>query len=177
MRRNVANCFGPRALLPTAWYRYFLAGIALLVAGCAEFQHQTGLSEPHGVVRIVMPADPHTNFRVVKLDGLPVSVGREYRVRAGEHLVTVRVVESSVLHYEPVTVGAGDVVDQRGTLNIPASGASSVTGEHPFSGMQMLNVDVEDRRISYVTNSITVEAGWRYDLEGDTVSKAQINAP
>jgi hypothetical protein len=107
-------------------------GIALALVGCARLDHQTGALEPHGLVRFETTSDPFPDQPVVKtLDGLPVSAGRDYRVKPGKHELVCRVVE---------IVGPS-------------------------------------RRIRHVTNSISIEEGWLYDVTGENVGRTRLSPP
>lgn len=107
-------------------------GLALALAGCAQLRHQTTALEPHGVVRFEITSDPYPDQPVVKtFDGLPVSPGREYRVKPGPHELVCRAVE--------------------------------IVGPH--------------RRPRCLTNSLTIDAGWLYDVTGENVGKTQFAPP
>ena len=156
------------------------AGMAMLLAGCAHFEPQTSELEPHGVVAVVKPLDFAGEAGVVKkLDGLAVRAGRTYRVKPGEHTVVVRFVETVIETSKPVTLfGIGTPsTEQAADVHVSESGKTTVTGERPFSGMQPVNLSVETRRIRYTTNSISVQAGWRYELDGDRVTTTKFSAP
>ena len=158
--------------------RNIVIGLALLLAGCARFEHQTNESEPHGVVVVIAaPSDFPDSPVVKKLDGLAVRAGRTYRVKPGEHEVTIRMVERGVTTYKPMSVGAGHGGEQPATLNMSQSGRSEVTGMQPNSGPQPVNINMEDRSVNYLKTSFSVEAGWRYELDGGNINKARIAAP
>ena len=154
--------------------------MAALLAGCAHFEQQTSELEPHGLVTIVKPLDFSGEAGVVKkLDGLAVRAGQTYRVKPGEHTVIVQFVETGIETSKPVTLlGVGNPPAEPTTdVHLSPSGQATVTGAQPFSGMQMANLTVETHRIRHVTNSISVQAGWRYELDGDRVTSHQFAAP
>ena len=145
--------------------------MAVLLAGCAHLQHQTSESEPHGLVTVVKTLDSPDELGVVQsLDGLPVSAGRGYRVRPGVHTVIVRFVETVIETSKPLSYGIGTPTEKPATVHVSEAGRTSVTGQQPFSGMQPVNLSVESRHIRYITNSISVQAGGRYELEGERMT-------
>ncbi len=131
----------------------------LLLGGCARFQHQTTALEPHAVVTVAKPPGPSKDESVVKrLDGLPVIQGRDYRVTPGQHTV---VVKSIALVPEKVQSG----VSMR--IHDP-----NVNPKDPFRP-SAVSPETETRAHStvvYTTNTITVQAGGRYILDGQTIS-------
>jgi len=153
-----------------------VVGLALLLAGCARFEHQTSQSEPHGLVMIVVDSGDMDIPVVTKLDDLPVSDGRVYRVKPGEHEVTIRFVQRGYETYQPMMIGLGDAKVEPATVTVPESGRPEAEGVKPFTTMQPVNLNIEDRRITYVTQTIKVEAGWRYELNGRDISKVKLGA-
>lgn len=147
-------------------------GMTLLGAGCAGVQHQTGESEPYGLVRIVKPTDYAVHLRSARLDGSRVSVGRDYRVKPGEHLVTIKVVEGATsvdnAFRDPPAVG--------GAFREPATFNDAFT-EFERQQRQRSSVNVDERHGTYTTNSFSVEAGWRYELDGYSVKKTRLTTP
>lgn len=143
-----------------------------LLLGCAQFEHQTAQSEPHCLVRIANASDSGgAHGAVNKFDGRSVREGKEYRVTPGRHLVIIQYAETVLANYKPLSIGmrSSEAVDVR----VPTSGRASVSGVNPNSGMQPVNLSFEDRRLRYATNSITLEAGWRYELDGDNVTRTR----
>ena len=160
-----------------------ILGIGLLLAGCAQFQHQTGEAEPHALVTIVKPGNsPGHQGMVKKLDGLPVSAGQSYRVKPGTHAVLVEFVESVVESAESARMtlfSAGNMppeLEQPANVHLSQSGGMSVTGQQPFAVMQPVNLSVENRRTRTTTQSISVKAGWHYELNGKLVTEKPIAA-
>lgn len=156
------------------------AGMALLLAGCAHFEPQTSELEPHGLVTVVKPLEYAGEAGVVKkLDGLAVRTGQTYRVRPGMHTVVVQFVDTGVETSKPVTLfGVGTAPKERAAdMHVSESGKMTVTGQQPFSGMQPATLSVETRRTRFITNSLSVQAGWRYELDGDRVTTARFLAP
>jgi hypothetical protein len=167
---------------PLQFPRHVIAGIAVLLAGCAHFEQQTGELEPHGLVVVVKPTDFVGEVGLVKrFDGLAVSAGKTYRVRPGEHTVVVQFVETMIETSQPATATLFSVgtplPEQPANVHVSESGEATVTGQQPFPGMQMANLSIERRRVRYATNAISVQAGWRYELEGDRVTAKQSSAP
>ena len=152
----------------------------MLLAGCAHFEQQTGELEPHGLVVVVKPADFVGEVGLVKrLDGLAVNAGQTYRVKPGEHTVVVQFTEAVTETSKPVSllhIGTPQP-DQVADVHVSESGKATVTGQQPLSGMQMANLSIERRRVRYATNAISIQAGWRYELEGASVTAMQISAP
>lgn len=111
------------------------------------------------------------------MDGLPVRSGREYRLSPGQHELVVQVVEKTSETFRPyhAGVGSGGVhsgpVDGSANINVSETGQLTATGGNPFGGAQMANLTVAGRRISYFTNTLSVETGWRYDFDGYEVKK------
>ncbi len=150
------------------------AGVALMFAGCAQFQNQTAVSEPHGVVVVADQTDlPGETGRVKKLDGLPVKSGQNYRVRPGQHEVTIQFVLTGVETSRPFVVGAE--LSQPAVVDVSQSGQMSVSGQNPLGGMQPVILNAETRNRFSVTNLITVEAGWLYELDGDHVTRRRVS--
>ncbi|MBI3881670.1 MAG: hypothetical protein HY301_16600 [Verrucomicrobia bacterium] len=158
--------------------------LLLLAGGCARFEHQTGELEPHAMLLVVDTSDFGGDLGVVKkLDGLPVSAGGEYRLRPGAHVAIIQFVDRFAESYKPASVTIGSKPDAATStppvnLDVSETGKASVSGQSPVGGgMQMVNVNVANRRIRYLTNSITVEAGWRYELDGDKLRGVRLRAP
>lgn len=152
----------------------------MLLAGCAHFEPQTSELEPHGLVTVVEPLEYAGEAGVVKrLDGLPVRAGQTYRVKPGEHTVIVKFVETVVETSKPVTLFSLGTPRTEQPVNVQVSefGRTTVTGQQPFAGIQPVNLSVESRRTLYLTNSLSVKAGWRYELDGDQVRTKQFSAP
>jgi hypothetical protein len=148
----------------------------LVFTGCASFQDQTSSAEPHGIVVVADQSDvPGDVGRVKKLDGLPVSAGRAYRVRPGRHEVTVQFVLTGVEASRPLAVGGGDMPQPPVVVDVSQSGKMSVSESQPFGGIQPVILNAETRSIVSVTNAITVEAGWRYELDGEHVTSSRAN--
>jgi hypothetical protein len=118
-----------------------VAATALVLSGCARFEHQTSLSEPHGVLRFGVVSEPSASVK--SFDGLSLSAGREYRVKPGKHELVYQISESSVKIEKPVDLGIA---------TLPP------TAEVRF-------------RSRYVTNVVLIEADWLYDVEGVEVKK------
>jgi hypothetical protein len=99
-------------------------------------------------------------------------------VPPGNHEVAVRVTELRVNSYQPVSVrlwGKGAVEpDAPVTVNVPLSGQPSVSGIQPYGGQQMVNLNVESRERTEVTNVLTVEAGWLYEFDGYGTTKTRL---
>ena len=160
-----------------------ILGFGLLLAGCAQFQHQTAESEPHALVTIAQPENyPGPHGAVQSFDGLPVSAGKTYRVKPGTHAVVVQHVETVVQSGSPVKTTLFQVgnapmpPDQPATVYLSQSGGMSVTGQQPFAVMQSANLSVEDHRTRTTTRSITVKAGWQYELTGNFVIEKPFTA-
>lgn len=157
----------------------FAGCTGILLLGCAQFQNQIDLSQPHGVLNIVPLTDSPVACRVFKVDGLPVQEGRSYRVVPGLHQVTVRCVETVVQRYQPAEVtifqagNPGRDTQRNATLDMPAYGSPTVSGAVPM-GQQGLNMNVENRIVRYLTNAVNVEVGYRYDLVGDSMTKVPL---
>ena len=160
-----------------------MLGMGVLLAGCAQFQHQTAESEPHALVTIAPPANsPVPHGEVKSIDGLPVSAGQSYRVKPGSHAVAVQHVETVVESGSPVSTTLFSVgnmpppAEQPANIQLSQSGGMSVTGQQPFAVMQPANLSVEDRRTRNTTKTITVRAGCRYELNGDLVTEKPFTA-
>jgi hypothetical protein len=151
-----------------------LAGFSL--AGCTTYESTVSAAEPHGVVRFVRAAESSFDSRAVeKLDGLPVRRNREYRVAPGRHEMVVRVTETRVESYQPVTVfGSGAAAGNPVPVNMSPSGQMAVTGTQPFGAQQSVNFNVAARESSAVTNVLTVEAGWLYEFDGYGTVKVRL---
>lgn len=122
--------------------------VAVLLGGCVRFQHQTGPSEPHGLVIVINHSDFQGDYGMVKsLDGLPVRRGRPYRVKPGEHDVIVRNVE---------------------TVTWVIEGDESA-GVAPQAVIRQLPV--------LTTNKIRIQAGGQYELEGVVVRQRNHEVP
>lgn len=161
---------------PMNSFKLLSAGAMVALVGCAGFKDQTNLAEPHAIVLVTDQSDvPSETGRVKKFDGLPVNAGREYRVRPGRHEVTLQFVETGLVTSSPFVVGAAIIPTPPATLDVSQSGQMSVSGQNPLGGMQPVVLNAESRRISYVTNTITVEAGWRYELDGEHVTKRRVS--
>ncbi|HEY6168291.1 MAG TPA: hypothetical protein VI454_09650 [Verrucomicrobiae bacterium] len=158
-------------------------GLLLLAVGCTRLQHQTGELEPHALLLVVDTSRNGEDLGVVKkLDGLPVSAGGEYRLRPGVHVAVVQYVDRFATSYKPEGISIGNAAAGGSTppvaVDVSETGKASVSGQ-PFvgGGPQAVNVSVADRRIRYVTNSFTVEAGSRYEMDGDRVTAMRVRAP
>ena len=146
----------------------------LLLAGCATFEHQTTEAEPHGTVVIKRGPDLPDQPVVERLDGLPVVIGREYRVKPGEHQVIIRMVERGVAVYKGASVGVGQPsIPSPAIVTISESSKPALSGDQLFGGTQPVQFNIEERRFTYVTNSLTVQVGWRYELDGESVAKTR----
>ena len=162
----------------TITLRHLMVFGALLPVGCAQFDHQTTESEPHGLIAIpardIGPGLPY----VKKIDGLAVTPGREYRVKLGVHQFVASWASSEVNHYGGLKFGNESIPEPRPELNVSASGKTELTGAGPgptsIQGPQMLKLNVESRRDNSLGDSVVVEAGWRYELNGYTVSRAPL---
>lgn len=144
----------------------FALAAVLCLAGCATYESTVSESEPHAVIRFVRPAESSLDQRTVKkLDGLPVRLGRDYRIAPGNHEVVVRVVETGGDSYSPVTVGAASA-DTAATVNMSQSGQMTVSGTQPFAAMQPVNLDIESRQLNDLPQILTIEAGWLYEFDG-----------
>lgn len=157
---------------------YPLTAILLcaLVTGCASFEHQTTELEPHALITVVRPWDSSTQPGVLKsLDGLPVSAGKTYRVRPGPHAVVVEFTELVVETAKPATftLFGNATPETPANVRISETGRASVSGQQSGAGMQSVNLSMEVRRIRAVTNSISVQAGGRYELVGDRLTTKQ----
>lgn len=150
-----------------------LLATTLLFTGCVHFHHQTSEDEPHALVVIAQDSGEREQPVVKKIDGLPVRPGGEYRVVSGEHQIIILIMERFDETYGP-WVGSADPSSP--TLNISQSDETELSGgrPYPFSpAQQSLNIRADGWVSRYVTNSITVEAGWRYVLDGERVSKTR----
>jgi hypothetical protein len=147
-------------------------GLTLVVAGCARFGHQTSESEPHGVLRFASSSDRYEEQVAVKtFDGLPVSAERDYRVRPGRHELVYRVVERAVETYDPNFLGAGKTPDKPADPAAAPAGSTNVTAA---AGRRAAGASVVRRRTRYLTNSISIDAGWLYEVDGENVSKTRL---
>ena len=151
--------------------------IMLLLSGCARFQHQTREAEPHAVVVIGVGAGRHDGAIVRRIDGLPVRPGREYRMTPGQHQLTLMVFEEiDQTTRMGVHLGAKHAGAPPGTLVVPDSGEPVLNDASPFpfrSTIRPLNVRTKGWLVSYTTNSVTVEAGCRYVLDGERTTKTR----
>lgn len=149
---------------------------SLLLTSCASFQHQTGELEPHGLVTIEKLEDfRDSRGRVKSLDGLPVTPGQSYRVKPGNHLVSVEFTETVVETADPVshTLFGSPSLEEPAEVRISPFGETSVTGQQPFSpGPQPVRLSVEHHRTRTRGISLTVQAGRHYELNGSTVTEA-----
>jgi len=146
----------------------------MLLTGCAHFEHQTNAFEPHGLVEIVK-SFPSFNYAgevgVVKtLDGLAVSTGHTYRVKPGEHAVVIKSVETVSETFDRDTMELVRVDS--------SSGAVLATEFRSFSDQGCMSknrhlITVNHHYITYTRNSLSVQVGWRYALDGDRVVKTQ----
>jgi hypothetical protein len=165
---NMKTTMEPRCVLHLRWG--VAAGMAMLLAGCAHFESQTSDAEPHGLVEIVKSLNYAGDVDVVKkLDGMPVRGGQTYRVKPGEHTVVVKLVETvSETMGSPVGMWTPQPV-----MYDTASQRSTATGLQSISTREGGGVYLSGtrRRITYATNSISVQPGWRYALEGGRVVK------
>jgi hypothetical protein len=173
----VARNFREQVLLITIGMRSritLLAGILALACGCARFEHQTAATEPHAVLRISPPpTESDLERRLIKrVDGLPVRAGNDYRVRPGTHQMVVQVLERFSQTYRPYS--AGGQTDGTASLNINERGGVSAIEGNPFGGTEMVNINVDARRVYFITNTIVAEAGWRYDCDGYDIRKKRI---
>jgi hypothetical protein len=156
-----AGLFLPLALL-----------LIFIVAGCAHFESQTLENEPHAVIHVVKVRGSSSEYGSSKIDGLPVRFHKIFRVRPGEHEVVVCLLETATDSYTGLTAGA-PLWDSRANVNMSSSGQMTVTGIQPLGGMQMANLNMESRQVSNYTNTISVEAGWTYELDGYSLTKTQ----
>lgn len=156
-----------------------LPAVCMMLAGCAQFQHQTSEAEPHGLVKIAPSGNAASPFGLVKkLDGLPVSAGRSYRVKPGFHDVSVETVETvvesstraSVTLFHAGSDNMPPMSEPPVNVNLSQSGGMTVTGQQPFAGMQPANLNVENRRATTTTHAISFKAGWYYELDGNRVT-------
>lgn len=153
-----------------------LSGVLL---GCASFQHQTADTEPHALITVVKPWENQPGV-LKSLDGLPVSAGRTYRVRPGQHTVVMGFTELVTETAKPKTLfsvgnlgGAAD--DPPANARISEGRQVTVQDRQPFnalpgSAMQPVNLTYEFRRVRLATNTITVQAGGHYELVGDRLT-------
>jgi hypothetical protein len=133
-----------------------ILGAAVILAGCAPFDHQPSTQEPHAVVSFAGVSDPFPDQPIVKsFDGHSVKVGREYRVQPGKHEWVCRVVDVSIEAADSAIV-LSTKKTEKSTTTVFVSGVATYS-------------DVRQAR--YVTNTLTVEAGWRYEVDGNGVMK------
>jgi hypothetical protein len=131
-----------------------VVGTVLVLAGCAHFGHQTSLSEAHAVLRFGADKDaPLDQPKVKRLDGLPVSAGRSYRVKPGKHEL-VCLLDRVLIVGGPTDI---DILKTTGTIR---------------AGLHMPGDRSSIHQHEYITNLFTVEAGCIYSVEGESVSKA-----
>lgn len=152
-------------------------GVALL--GCATFEHQTAETEPHALITVVKPWENQPGV-LKSLDGLPVSAGKTYRVRPGQHTVVMGFTELVTETAKPKTLfsvgnlgGAAD--DPPTNMRITEGRQGTVQDRQPFNAlpgpaMQPVNLTYEFRRVRLATNSITVQADGHYELIGDRLT-------
>lgn len=160
----------------------FVLGPALLVA-CARLQHQTGELEPHALVCLTGHPDPTGENGVVnKIDGLRVRAGREYRVTPGPHTITVLFVDAVVDVYGPAEIRV-DIIGRTppvSPVNMHTSQDGKVTTSGtggPFTGPQPVSLSRENRRVRYVDHTLSVQPGWRYELDGDNTMQRPLGPP
>jgi hypothetical protein len=144
-------------------------GVGLL--GCATLDHQTTELEPHALITVVRPAENQPGV-LKSLDGLPVSAGKTYRFRPGSHAVVVGFTELVTETAKPRTLFSignlsGPTEDPAANVRFSEGNRVSIQGQQPFQSMQPVNLTYEYRRVRLTTNSITVQAGGRYQLIGD----------
>jgi hypothetical protein len=139
-----------------------IVGAVLVLAGCARFGPQPSPSEAHAVLRFGADKDAAPDQpRVKTLDGLPVSPGRSYRVKPGQHELVCQVKEEIAVE----TYGA----QEAGRPPIP--GLQGSTSVYLVSGGKPVEGGGAAWRMKYITNVFTVEAGCIYSVEGESVSK------
>jgi hypothetical protein len=146
---------------------------SVLFTGCATFDHQTAETEPHALITIVQPWENQAGT-LKKFDGMSVSAGKTYRVRPGKHTVVMAFKERSFETYKPTSyhlIGSGIGSERPANLHISESGQATVSGLDPSQSMQSVNLSYERTQIRLATNSITVEAGVRYQLQGDKLTE------
>jgi hypothetical protein len=71
--------------------------------GCTSFQHQTTELEPHALITVIKPWENQPGV-LKSLDGLPVSAGKTYRVRPGQHTVVMGFTELVTETAKPKTL-------------------------------------------------------------------------
>lgn len=135
-----------------------LALLATLV-GCATFEHQTTETEPHALISVFKPRDATLLAGVLKsLDGKPVRAGQTYRLRPGQHEVVVE-------YKEPLS---DEQLSEKGKLQ-PNEQPAWARPQSTVVPIAVVGFEVHSRRGLLVTNSISVEAGGRYELFGDRI--------
>ena len=153
----------------------------ILLAGCAQFQHQTSETEPHGLVTIANSVGTQgPRGEVVTLDGLPVKSGQAYRVRPGGHAVQVDFIESGIESAGPMTYtiyksGNGPAISNPpANLHLSQSGGMSITGQQPFAVAQPVIISAEERHIRKHTYPLQVKVGRHYQLDGTSVTEGPL---
>ena len=139
--------------------------------GCATFDHQTTEAEPHALITVLRPPENHPGV-LKSLDGLPVAAGKTYRVRPGQHAIVMGFTELVTETAKPKTLfsigNQGGVTDDPPTnVRFTEGGKVTIHDQSPVPTMQPVNLSYEYRRVRLTTNSITVQAGGRYELVGD----------
>jgi len=150
----------------------------LLLASCAQFQHQTREDEPHAVVVIARSSTSAPQSGVVKsLDGQPVREGASYRIRPGSHEIVFEIVEREVETADPMTTtlfhsGNGPMeIEQPGNLHFSESGAVTASGLQPYAPMQMVSMSVEKRSIREQTRRLEAVANRQYEINGTMITE------
>ncbi len=128
---------------------------ALALAGCAHVDNQPSASEPFALVRFAAAPDAFPDQPVVKtFDGHSVKPDRDYRVKPGQYEVVCRMVLDTVQFSESEKVLSSNTSGKTTSVLVLGGG----TMEH-------------ERRVRFLTNTLTVLAGWRYEINGEQVSK------
>jgi tetratricopeptide (TPR) repeat protein len=135
-----------------------LCGVTtLLFSGCTSFQHQTRETDPHALVIIKQFRGHQVQRMVTHFDGQLVQPHREYRVTPGEHQLIIT---------EIVPVSGSSAMNKIG--EVPGESGTKIT-------LSYLNLSHTTSRALNITNSIIVESGWRYALEGMLVHKTNLS--
>jgi antitoxin component YwqK of YwqJK toxin-antitoxin module len=147
----------------------------LLFTGCASFQHQTSETEPHALVIVTQERDVPEQPTVIQIDGLPVRPYREYRVTPGEPevIISEMVRFDKTYAQEPMISGQSNPTLTLSHSEEPDLNDTSSVMNPSFN--QPLNIRLKSWVAYYTTNSIMVESGWRYVLDGMQVSKTSLS--
>lgn len=153
--------------------------LCVCIIGCATFDHQTTEVEPHALITVVKPWENQAGT-LKSLDGVRVNAGKTYRVRPGKHTVVLAIKEMVVETSRPMNFklfGSGVGPDKPANVHISERGQATVSGVDPSQHMQFVNLSYERQQIRLVTNSITVQAGGRYQLQGDQLTSKSQKSP